>query len=252
MVQQGSPQTPSRLRQNQPGGKVAFGKKTDEDVEMDEFEEDSAEETEETIDSADESDFVDEWDELDAQDWREDGPFDIDEVDLSVDDVERIDFGGLVLTPFEGMQMQLQVEAETNALQAILIMHDQSGLELSLFAAPASSSLISDIRLQMIASTESAGGEVKLATGPFGTEIRRVLPMVNPEGKQVYHVSRTWFVQGPKWLLRGVVMGKAAMEEGISESTELLYETFCNLVVNRGKEAMAPGQLIPLKLPAQA
>lgn len=228
---------------------MAFGKKTNDDVEIDEFEEDLLEDDAELATDSDEE--LDEWDELDAQDWREDGPFDIDEVDLSADDVERIDFGGLVVTPFEGMQIQLQVESGTDALQAILIMHEQSGLELSLFAAPATMSMVGDIRSQMIAATETAGGEVQLVAGPFGTEIRRVMPMLNPEGKQVYHVSRTWFAQGPKWLLRGVLMGKAATEEDLAGATELLYETFCNLVVNRGREAMAPGQLIPLKMPSQ-
>ena len=79
----------------------------------------------------------DEWEQLDeSRDWRADGPFDISEVDLDADDVQRLDFDSLVLTPFEGMNMQLQVNQETQDVQALLISQGQSVLELSLFAAP--------------------------------------------------------------------------------------------------------------------
>lgn len=43
---------------------------------------------------------LDEWEQLDeSRDWRADGPFDISEVDLDADDVQRLDFDSLVLTP---------------------------------------------------------------------------------------------------------------------------------------------------------
>ena len=56
--------------------------------------------------------------EWDAAFDREEGPFDISEVDLDDDDVARLDFGALVATPFPGMQLQLQVNREANTGQA--------------------------------------------------------------------------------------------------------------------------------------
>ncbi|SER62218.1 Protein of unknown function [Propionibacterium cyclohexanicum] len=193
---------------------------------------------------------ADEWELLDeSKDWRTEGPFDITEVDLEADDVERLDFGSLVLTPFDGMQLQLQVNQATQEVQAVLVVQGQSVLELSLFAAPAHHSMLPTIRAEMMENTNSAGGTFTLGKGPFGTEVRRVVPLTTPDGQHGYHVSRTWFAQGPRWLLRGVLMGEAGVSEGIEGPAELLYEFFANTVVRRGERPMVPGDLIPLSLP---
>lgn len=196
-------------------------------------------------------DDLDEWQRLDAsRDWREDGPFDITEVDLDADDVERLDFGCVVLTPFEGMQMQLQVDQRTKRVQAALVMAGSSAIEIALFAAPAATSMVAEIRDEMIEATRKGGGQVSLAEGPFGTEVRRLIPMTDPTGNKVVHISRTWFASGPKWLLRGVVMGEAGRATGIDGPSELLYEFFSNTVVRRDKAPRVPGDLIPMTLPA--
>lgn len=192
----------------------------------------------------------DEWELLDeSRDWREEGPFDISEVDLDADDVQRLDFQALVLTPFEGMNMQLQVNQETQDVQALLVSQGQSVLELSLFAAPSRRSMLPQVRRDMIDNVEAAGGTATLAEGPFGTEIRRVVPVTDDNGQHGYHVSRTWFAQGPRWLLRGVLMGEAGMSEGVEGPAELLYEFFANTVVRRGDKPMVPGDPIPMTLP---
>jgi len=210
----------------------------------------AAEEDTPTDDEPAAAEPADEWEALDAgKDWREDGPFDISEVDLEADEVERLDFGCVVLTPFEGMQMQLQVDQQTRRVQAALVKAGPSAIEVALFAAPAHTSTLGQIRDEMSAATEKAGGTVTLVEGPFGTEVRRVIPLNDPKGNRVYHVSRTWFAQGPKWLLRGVVMGDAAQAEGIDGPSELLYEFFSNTVVRRDNEPRVPGDLIPMTLP---
>lgn len=191
------------------------------------------------------------WDELDARDWREDGPFDLNEVDLDADDVERLDFGSLVMTPFEDMQLQLQVDEATQQVQAALVMHGNSALEIAVFAAPGTESMAPEIRREMVEMTIQQGGDAQLAEGPFGTEIRRVIPLTNEEGEQMFHVSRTWFTHGPRWLLRGVVMGEAGMNEGVDGPTAVLFEFFRNLVVRRDGQARVPGDLIPMQIPQE-
>ena len=51
------------------------------------------------------------------------------------------------------------------------------------------------------------------AAGPFGVELRRLLPVTTPDGEQGYQPSRMWVAEGPRWLLRGIVYGQAAIEE---------------------------------------
>lgn len=150
---------------------------------------DAADETAES--DADESDFdaVDKSG-LDGIDWRADGPFDAEEVDLTDDQVVRIDLGALVVTPWEGLGLQLQVNETTRQVQAVTAVWKNSGLELTLFAAPASGGLAEELREDAVDEAEQSGGSATLAEGPFGSEVRRVLPQEGPGGEQLFHVSR--------------------------------------------------------------
>ena len=72
-----------------------FKRKDDEERDLDEAldetddsQDDDVEVTDELDEADDSEDDLDEWERLDAsRDWREDGPFDISEVDLDADEV---------------------------------------------------------------------------------------------------------------------------------------------------------------------
>ena len=222
-----------------------------DDAEDDDAVDDDAEDDDEEAAGDDESDDEDEWERLDeSRDWREDGPFDITEVDLDADRVQRLDFGSLVVTPFDGMKLQMQVNQASGKVQALLVMDKQSAIEIALFAAPAKGSMLAQVRDEMRVATEKAGGKMTLAKGPLGVEVRRVLKVKASDGREGKQLSRTWMVQGPKWLLRGVMMGKGAIGDQMPDDAELLYEFFCNLVVRRGDTPRVPGELIGLDVPS--
>ncbi len=189
--------------------------------------------------------------EWDAAFDREEGPFDISEVDLDADDdeVTRLDFGALVATPFPGMQLQLQVNRETNTVQALMVGDGSSALEVAVFAAPAKSSMVAEIRADVIRQTQAQKGRIQLAQGPFGAELRRAVPVTDAEGKQGMHVSRTWLVSGPGWMLRGVLLGRATFEPDNKEAQLALFEFFSNLVVRRGTAPAVPGSALPMRVP---
>ncbi len=180
---------------------------------------------------------------------RADGPFDHDEVDLDGDDVERLTFGPLIVTPFEGLSVQLHGDEDSGTIYAMLALYENSGLELALFAAPTSGGLAEELREDTVEEAEQGGGSAELAEGPFGTEVRRVLPMEGPEGEQLFHVSRIWLVEGPRWLLRGTLMGPAGMTEGDAPPADVFVEFFRNVVVRRDAVPRVPGELITLALP---
>ena len=220
----------------------------DEDGEDFEDDEDSEDELDEDVEEETVEEPRDEWEAFDAsRDWREDGPFDINEVDLDADDIQRLDFGSLVVTPFDGMQLQMQVNQDE--VQSLLVVDNKSSIEIVLFAAPLRSSMLADTRAEMQAATKAAGGTMKLAEGPLGTEIRRSMPGER-DGKRTNQASRTWLAQGPRWLLRGTVTGQAALTDSVDEGeAQLLFEFFCNLVVRRGDRPLVPGTLIALEVP---
>lgn len=184
-------------------------------------------------------------------DARDDGPFDVDEVELGGDEVQRIDLGTLILTPWPGLNLQLQVQEATKQVRAITGIWRKSGIEVALYAAPASGGLAIDQQEELIEQAQQAGGSAEVGDGPFGPELRRILPQTGPNGEQLFHVSRVWFAEGPRWLLRGTLMGEAALPDGDAKARPFV-EFFRNLIVRRGDKPMVPGELLTMDLPKQA
>lgn len=192
------------------------------------------------------------WGDVDAKDWRTDGPFDYDEVDLEDDPIERMDLGALIITPVEGMEVRFQIEQSSGRATAVLLLMAESAVELSVYATPRSGNFWPEVRREVVTVTEKQHGTAELAEGPFGVEVRRMMPVTTPDGKNGLQPSRMIMVEGPRWALRAVVYGKAALvnndgtpEEGILE----LREVFRDTIVRRGTDPMAPGSLIALTLP---
>ncbi len=189
------------------------------------------------------------WDAWDNAFTRDEGPFDIGEVDLDADDVNRLDLGTLIITPFDKMNLQLQVDKAKEKVQALLISDGTSAMEVAVFAGPTRTSMIDEIRDEVIKATEAAEGRIAMVEGPFGTELRRHLPVKTPEGKPATHLSRTWLCSGPGWVLRGVVMGKAALEPDNQDADSAMWEFFSNVVVRRGPQPVAPGSVLLMDIP---
>jgi Protein of unknown function (DUF3710) len=181
---------------------------------------------------------------------RAHGPYDMSEVDpatLEADD--RIDLGALVITGLPGMELRLQVDEQTNEVQAVLLVLEDSALELRAFAAPRTAGIWADVRREIAAEATRMGGTASEAEGPFGTELVLVVPVEDPDGQIFSQTSRVIGVDGPRWLLRGTVLGRAAVEP---EAAQPMEESLRNVVVVRGNEPMAPREALALRLPPGA
>ncbi|WP_116951496.1 DUF3710 domain-containing protein [Jiangella endophytica] len=178
---------------------------------------------------------------------RSGGPLDESEVDLDEARQGRVDLGGLLVKAAPGMKLQLQVDQRTgNATSAVLAIED-AAVQLIAVAAPRSSGLWDQTRLQITQDAQRRGGRAEEATGPFGTEVRLVVPVQAPDGKQVLQPSRVSAIDGPRWMLRATFLGKATNDAAVFQRfVELVKET----VVVRGQSPMAPGDVIVLKPPA--
>lgn len=233
---------------------MIFGRKAREAVTRDDQ---VVDDTPGDADAVDEPDTADEPESDDPDpgtpvDPRADGPFDDQEVDLEGDETERLAFGPLLVTPFPGVAIQLHGDPQSGSVFALLASFENSGLELALFAAPRSGGLADELREDIREEAAQAGGNAEEASGPFGPEVRRVLPMEGPEGEQLFHVSRIWLVEGPRWLLRGTLLGQAAIAEGETGPAAVFAEFFRNVVVRRDDAPRVPGELIHLALPQKA
>ena len=206
---------------------------------------------------------------LDATEWRTDGPFEVSELssddDEPADDQPRIDLGSIIVSPVPGSELRLQVNEAQDIVSAMLVLPvtapatngaqpevvGSSALELSAYAAPRSGGLWAELRDEISEAATSAGGSAELAAGPFGVELRRLLPVTTPDGEQGYQPSRMWVAEGPRWLLRGIVYGQAAIESDDDDpAVAAVLAAFRDVVVRRGDEAMAPGDLLPMTMPS--
>lgn len=171
------------------------------------------------------------------------GPYDLDDVEP---DEAHIDLGGLLVRTVEGIELRLQVDEASESVVAALLVQDESALELRAFAAPRNAGLWDEIRREIAVETSRRGGMVTEATGPYGAEIKVVVPTQTAEGQQVTQASRIVGVDGPRWFLRGTLIGRAASEPSAAGP---LLAAMSEVVVVRGKAPMAPRDMIPLRLP---
>jgi len=169
---------------------------------------------------------------------RPDGPWDLSEMESPEG---RIDFGGVRIRGIDGMQVQAQVDERTGAVSVITLMVGDGQLQVQAFAAPRSTGLWADVRKQLMASITGQGGLVEEAAGEFGTELRARVP-----GQSGLSPVRFVGVDGPRWFLRGLFIAGAAVPGG----SPGLEQAFRDIVVVRGTDAMAPGDVIALQLPA--
>ena len=174
------------------------------------------------------------------------GPFDRAEVD-GLDG--RLDLGALWVTGIEGMELRLEVEQESQSVVGVTAVLGESAVQLQAFAAPRSEGIWDDIRAEIAASITSQGGTADQTSGPLGPELLARMPGQAPDGRTVFSPARFVGVDGPRWFLRAVLSGRAAIDE---DAASALLDVVRATVVVRGDEAMAPRELLTLKLPEEA
>ncbi|MDM7988977.1 DUF3710 domain-containing protein [Arthrobacter sp. zg-Y877] len=174
------------------------------------------------------------------------GPYDLSE---RPSEEGYVDLGALRIAASQGLQLRLEVEEKTQRVVAVTLDLEGSSLQLQAFAAPRSETLWDDIREQIGTSVGSQGGTVDELTGTFGTELLAKVPAQAQDGSKGYRVARFVGVDGPRWFLRGVFGGPAAMNP---DAAGPLEEVFRNVVVVRGEQPLPPRDLLQLRLPRDA
>lgn len=177
---------------------------------------------------------------------REQGPLDLSEADA---DERRIDLGALQLPGRQGMELRLEVEDSTKRVIAVTVAMSGSSLQMQVFAAPRTFGVWDDVRSEIAAEVTRQGGTADEVPGAFGRELIARIPVRTPDGRSGHRPSRFVGVDGPRWFLRGVFGGPAAHDH---DAAAPLEDVLRSAVVVRGTEAMAPRDLLPLRLPTGA
>lgn len=177
------------------------------------------------------------------------GPFDSeDQPELG----PRIDLGSLHIPVIPGMQVRMELDRATQQITGVTLMTQQpqgvSSIQLQAFAAPKTSGIWDEIRGEIAQGIKNSGGTVDDVPGALGRELVAHITRPGPNGGQVQSVR---FVghDGPRWFLRGVISGPAALDP---EAAQPLEDLFRNIVVVRDASPKPPRDLLPLSLPGSA
>lgn len=176
---------------------------------------------------------------------RSEGPWDVTEVPDS-DEVVRVDFGSIQVPGVDGMSISLEADEASGQFVAVTVGLEEGAVQLQAFASPRSGGFWDEVRAEIAKGISGSGGVVDDEVGPLGSQLRANVPATTPEGQNVLQSVRFVGVEGPRWLLRGVMLGAAAGDPRLSE---LFEDVFRGCVVVRGQQPMAPGDLVPLRLP---
>lgn len=174
------------------------------------------------------------------------GPWDLaDQPELG----RRVDFGALRFSVPAGYVVQRPANDNDGQVPVVLLRGPEGALRLRVFAAPRDGGLWEDLRADVVREVQEREGTAEEVDGPFGTEVRCVLPVTTPDGAPAIQPSRVIGVDGPRWTLRGTFLGPVAKDPRDDGD---LMDVFRGVVVVRGPEARRAGEVLPLTLPASA
>jgi len=177
------------------------------------------------------------------------GPHDRADVEYDEEDATKVDLGALIVSGRPDVELRLQVDEGSGAVAAALLVHQEGAVELRAFAAPRNGSIWDDVRKSIRAEAARQGGTATEVDGPWGTELHVMVTGQDEQGRTVSQPSRITGISGPRWLLRATFFGKPAAEP---DPDHPLEQALREVIVVRGEQAMAPGEFLPMHLPANA
>jgi hypothetical protein len=167
------------------------------------------------------------------------GPYDVSAAPAGV---ERLDLGSLQIPAVAGVEVRVQADPDGQVQQVVLVA-GESALQLGAFAAPRTEGIWGEVREEIRKQLFNDGVAVEEVDGAYGTELRARLRA--PEGiTDIRFVG----VDGPRWMVRAVYQGPAAVDP---DQAGPLVECLEGLVVDRGHEAMPVRDPLPLRLPRE-
>ena len=177
----------------------------------------------------------------------EGGPWDAEE---SFPDLERVDLGSLQVPIGPEHEIQLVMAEQHGAW--VTIRYRESEVQIQAFAASRRGALWDDVRTEIAAEVNTAGGRSQETEGSFGLELMAQVPAEPDQGAAEpggMRLVRFVGVDGPRWFVRGLFTGPAA--DG-GDQADLLEEVFRDVVVVRGEHPVPPREILELRLPPEA
>jgi hypothetical protein len=176
------------------------------------------------------------------------GPWDETDSGAPIEDLDSgraINFGALRLQVPEGVEVQVQADQTSGRITQLTLRDGDSGMQLQPYASRKTGGMWPEVIDSLKSSINSSGGLVETAQGQFGVEVVAQIQASGENGS--LQPARFVGIDGPRWFLRAVFMGKAARDH---QAAIRLTEILTSALVVRGGSAMAPGAPLVMNLPA--
>ncbi|WP_197319203.1 DUF3710 domain-containing protein [Saccharomonospora sp. NB11] len=177
--------------------------------------------------------------ELDADDAEDasgrEGPYDVTEA--PDDGVPRMDLGSIRVPVPNGSQVQVEMDQSTGTVRAVHVVTAAGQVTISAYAAPRSGGLWREVSGELAEQLRSDGAKVTLGRGEWGMEISAIVGEV---------ALRFIGVDGPRWMLRGVIAGPQSEAAG---APDVLRTIMRGTIVDRGQAPMPVRTPLQITLP---
>ncbi|MGW7536540.1 DUF3710 domain-containing protein [Amycolatopsis sp. NPDC054798] len=164
-----------------------------------------------------------------------DGPFDAAEAEE--DGIPRIDLGSVRVPVPDGSQVQVEMDPEEGGVRAVHVVTEVGQITVSAYAAPKSGGLWREVSNELADQLRADGAKVNIGRGEWGMELSAIVGDV---------ALRFVGVDGPRWMLRGVIAGP---QSAAAQAPEVLRAIVRHTVVDRGNSPMPVRTPLPITLP---
>ncbi|TDV40291.1 DUF3710 domain-containing protein [Actinophytocola oryzae] len=159
-----------------------------------------------------------------------------DSTEAPDDGINRLDLGSIRLPVPDGAQLQVELD-QNKAIRAVHVITPVGQLTVNAYAAPKSGGLWREVATELADQLREDGATVRTVTGEWGMELLAALGEVS---------LRFVGVDGPRWMLRGVVAGPPQAAE---QSAHALHDLVRGTVVVRGPKPMPVRTPLEVELP---
>jgi Protein of unknown function (DUF3710) len=165
---------------------------------------------------------------------------------------ERVDLGSLQVPLGPEHEIQLVMAEQHGAW--VTVRYRESEVQIQAFAAARRGALWDDVRAEIAAEVDAAGGRSQESEGPFGVELLAQVPVEPGQPASGMRLVRFVGIDGPRWFVRGLFTGPAAggPDAAGRDQAELLEEVLRDVVVVRGEHPVPPREILELRLPPEA
>ena len=160
---------------------------------------------------------------------------------------DRADFGS-ILVPVTPMQ-QIELATDGQRFIWVTVKSGLSELRVHAFAAPRSGGLWADVRQEIARRAFLSQYRTRQDAKPFREAGVFAHVAVEPGNASTGTLPVRFIgIDGPRWLLRGLIIGDAATG---AEPVEPFEELLSDIVVVRGDHPMPPRDMLELRLPPE-